>query len=80
MNFAIHCKVLRCLPTIFALATFDASWSLCVSSPIATLIWLHLLTKRQLEVSVGDLAISIRIKVVKELYEIVLSRSHSPMR
>ena len=71
MDLAEDSEVLCHVPAVLILATLDSCLTRHVLPPVHALIRLDLLTYRLLEVFVADLSVSIRIKVVEKLLELL---------
>lgn len=69
MNFAIGRKVLGSMPAMFTFAALNASRPGHVTTPVTTLIRLHLFAYCDLKVFITNLSVLICIKVVKKLRE-----------
>ena len=70
MNLAVDREVLGHVPTVVTLAALDARRTCHVSSPVASLVRLHLFTYSRLEIRIANLSVLISIKVVKELFKL----------
>ena len=71
MDLAEDSEVLCHVPAVLILATLDPCLARQVLPPVHALIRLDLLAGRLLEVFVADLSVSIRIKVVEKLLELL---------
>lgn len=67
------------LPAVVTLAALDPRLTWHVLSPVGTLVGLHLLAHRLLEVLVRDHPVTICVEVVKKLTELAIVGCHSPV-
>jgi len=79
MDFTVDGEVLCDEPAVIIFAGFDARRARHVLPPILALIWLHLPTRRQLEISIRHLPVAIVVKVVEKLVEFFLICLDAPV-